>query len=193
MLFLTERTGDSDLLTVYNAYCGWRRVCQTLGSSEQQFCRKNFLSSQTLANIEDLKVQLLVCMVDAGFLPLEEAEGNSLQRQVQSPVDANISANHMGSARFATRQRHFFIIPKSADVNNDNDLVAKSVIAWAFYPKLLARDGKGWRNIANNQSVSLHPSSVNKGQTTLRWLSFYHIMQSASKSVKSTVPMRSVC
>ena len=70
---------------------------------------------------------------------------------------------------------------------NDNDLIVNSVIAWSSYPKLLVRDGKGWRNAANNQAVSLHPSSVNKGlptnapsTTTTRYLSFYHIMQSGS-------------
>jgi ATP-dependent RNA helicase DHX29 len=51
------------------------------------------------------------------------------------------------------------------------------VIAWSFYPKLLVRDGKGFRNCANNQSISLHPSSVNKGHHELKWLSYYHIMQ----------------
>ena len=65
---------------------------------------------------------------------------------------------------------------------NENDLVLTSVIAWSFYPKLLAREGKGWRNVANNQSVSLHPTSVNKGvPNPPKYLSFYHIMQSSNK------------
>lgn len=55
-------------------------MCGTPGASEYQFCRKNFLSPQTLANIEDLKIQLLVSIVDAGFLTLDAAERNSLQR-----------------------------------------------------------------------------------------------------------------
>jgi len=29
----------------------------------------------------------------------------------------------------------------------------------------------------NNQSISLHPSSVNKGNMDFKWLSYYHIMQ----------------
>jgi ATP-dependent RNA helicase DHX29 len=71
--------GDSDLLTVYNAYTAWKRVCSTNGS-EYQFCRKNFLSVQTLSNIEDLKGQLVVSLVDAGFLPLTDTERSSLNR-----------------------------------------------------------------------------------------------------------------
>jgi ATP-dependent RNA helicase DHX29 len=78
---LAFRRGDSDLLTVYNAYLAWKRVC-VAGGSEFQFCKKNFLSQQTLSNIEDLKSQFVVCLVDSGFLPLTEAERNNLNRQV---------------------------------------------------------------------------------------------------------------
>lgn len=42
---------------------------------------------------------------------------------------------------------------------------------------MLIKDGKGWRNISNNQSISIHPSSINKGNRELKWLSYYHIMQ----------------
>ncbi|KAE8442794.1 hypothetical protein EG329_002827 [Mollisiaceae sp. DMI_Dod_QoI] len=156
---LAWRRGDSDLLTVYNAYLAWRRVCIT-GGSEYQFCKKNFLSQQTLSSIEELKGQLVLCLVDSGFLPLTEAESISLNR-----------------SRYSSRRRQFFDIPQRANSNSDNDVITSSVIAWSFYPKLLIRDGKGFRNVANNQSISLHPSSVNKGHHELKWLSFYHIMQ----------------
>ena len=65
---------------MYNAYCAWRRVCKSNGSSEYQFCRKNFLSPQTLSNIEDLKAQLTATLVDAGFLSLDEEEKAVLNR-----------------------------------------------------------------------------------------------------------------
>ncbi|KAK3485125.1 P-loop containing nucleoside triphosphate hydrolase protein [Neurospora crassa] len=141
------RKGDSDLLTVYNAYQSWKRVCQssTSGGAEFQYCRKNFLSPQTLANIEDLKGQLLVL-------------------------------------RFGGKRRYqaFYEVPQRVNINSDNELIAQSVIAWSFYPKLLVRDvpgSKGLRNVGNNQNISLHPSSVNKGHNELRWLSYYNIMQ----------------
>jgi ATP-dependent RNA helicase DHX29 len=161
------RKGDSDLLTVYNAYTAWKRVCQsaTGGGAEFQFCRKNFLAPQTLANIEDLKGQLLVAVADSGFLQLTEDERQTLKR-----------------LRFSGTRRHqaFFDVPKRVNSNSDNEVVSQSVIAWSFYPKLLVRDAgsKGLRNVGNNQSISLHPSSVNKGYNDLRWLSYYHIMQS---------------
>ncbi|KAF7894835.1 hypothetical protein EAF00_006649 [Botryotinia globosa] len=156
---LAFRKGDSDLLTVYNAYLAWKKVCMANGS-EYQFCRKNFLSQQSLSNIEDLKGQLVVCLVDSGFLPLTDAERTALNR-----------------TRYSSRRRQFFEIPFRINANSDNDIIVSSVIGWSFYPKLLVRDGKGFRNCANNQSISLHPTSVNKGHHELKWLSYYHIMQ----------------
>jgi ATP-dependent RNA helicase DHX29 len=175
---LTFKRGDSDLLTAYNAYKTWKNVCQTPGSSEMSFCHKNFLSSQNLANIEDLKSQLLSSLVDAGFVQLPPDERRALSRYRN------------------TRFRSFVSFPASYDANSNNDALINSVIAAAFYPKILTRDGKGWRNIANNQSVSLAPTSVNKGTRTAQFLSYYHIMQSSSRfynahstSVAHALPM----
>lgn len=173
---LAFRRGDSDLLTAYNAYLAWKRVCQSAmsnGGQEFQFCRKNFLSPQNLANIEDLKGQLLVSLVDSGFLQLTDDERRNLNRVRYS--------SGSGGRR---RNQAFFELPQRVNINSDNDVVSQSVIAWSFYPKLLVRDvpgGKGLRNVGNNQSISLHPTSVNKGHNELRWLSYYHIMQGSSK------------
>lgn len=58
-----------------------------------------------------------------------------------------------------------------------------SVIAWSFYPRILTRQGRGWRNISNNQSVVLHSTSVNKNaDPAIKWLSYYHIMQSRNRN-----------
>ncbi|EFX03995.1 ATP dependent RNA helicase [Grosmannia clavigera kw1407] len=172
------RRGDSDLLTIYNAYLAWKRVCQSAAGAasgqEFQFCRKNFLSPQTLANIEDLKGQLLVSLVDSGFLPLTDDERRNLGR-----------LRYAGSSgRGGRRRQAFFDVPQRVNSNSDVDVVAQAVIAWSFYPKLLVRDagggGTGLRNIGNNQTIRLHPSSVNRGRNDLHWLSYYHIMQAKS-------------
>ena len=72
-------------------------------------------------------------------------------------------------------------MPSRVNLHSENDLVTSSVIAWSFYPKMLVRDTpgtKGLRNIGNNQSISLHPTSINRGRLDIKWLSYYHIMQS---------------
>ncbi|KAJ4992583.1 helicase associated domain-containing protein [Stagonosporopsis vannaccii] len=161
---LSFKTGDSDLLTTYNAYKAWRSVCTTAGRSEMQFCHKNFLSPQNLGNIEDLKAQLLSSLVEAGFVQMTAEERRTLSRY-----------------RSTTRHRTFVAVPLRYDTHSSNDLLVNSVIATAFYPKLLTREGKGWRNISNNQTVSLAPTSVNKGTNIAKFLSYYHIMQSSNK------------
>ncbi|EUC49799.1 hypothetical protein COCMIDRAFT_1429 [Bipolaris oryzae ATCC 44560] len=158
------KKGDSDLLTTYNAYKAWKSVCTTAGRSEMQFCHKNFLSAQNLGNVEDLKAQLLSSLVEAGFVQLTQDERRALNRYRSTP-----------------RHRVFVDIPPQYDTHSDNDLLVNSVIATAFYPKMLTREGKGWRNISNNQTVSLAPTSVNKGSSTAHFLSYYHIMQSSNK------------
>ena len=160
------KRGDSDLLTTYNAYTAWRKVCTTPGMSEFTFCNKNFLSPQNLANIEDLKAQLLTALVDANFVSFSPQERNALTK-----------------VRPGSRQRNFVTLPEKYTKNDTNDILTSSVAAWSFYPKIVKREGKGWRNIANNQSLGLHPTSVNK-QTLpqeVKFLSFYSIMQSSSR------------
>ena len=165
------KKGNSDLLTAYNAYCAWRRICKDNSYSEANFCRKSFLSSQTLSNIEELKAQLAMALHDAGFLVLSDHARAALSR-----------------VRSAFRQRQFVEIPAPYDAHSANDLVTTSVIAWSFYPKLLrAEGGRSWRNVANNQLVTLFPTSVNRSPTAgdprpPKWLSFYHIMQASSRA-----------
>lgn len=161
---LAFKKGDSDHLTTYNAYKAWRAVCTSAGRSEMQFCHSNFLSPQNLGNIEDLKAQLLSSLVEAGFVQLSVDERRALQRY-----------------RSTSRHRAFVQVPAQYDTHSDNDILVNSVIATAFYPKILTREGKGWRNISNNQTVSLAPTSVNKGTATAKFLSYYHIMQSSNK------------
>lgn len=160
------KRGDSDLLTAYNAYVTWRKICTTPGMSEFSFCNKNFLSAQNLANIEDLKSQLLISLSDAGFVTLGPEERQALSKM-----------------RYNQRQRQFVALPASSSRADANDDIANSVVAWSFYPKIGKREGKGWRNIANNQTLGLHPTSVNKTSldTNVKYLSFYSIMQSSSR------------
>lgn len=161
------KRGDSDPLTVYNAYTTWRKICTTPGMSEYQFCNKNFLSPQNLGNIEDLKAQLLSSLQEAKFVHLGPEDKQALSK-----------LRHHNP-----RHRNFVSLPAQYTKAEDNDIVASSVIAWSFYPKILKQDGKGWRNVSNNQSLGLHPTSVNKHSlpSNVSYLSFYSIMQSSSR------------
>ena len=154
--------GDSDLLTAYNAYYAWKKVSQARDQSVFAFCRKHFLSPQNLTAIEDLKGQLLAAMIDTGLI-----SRNTPQR------------------RGPHRGRTFVEVPAELNDNSENETVISSVIAWSFYPKLLVRDGKGWRNASNSKTITLHPTSVNQGNTNARYLSYYSIIQTSSKGLNA--------
>lgn len=160
---------DSDVLTDYNAYAAWRRVCTTNPQSEAQFCRRNFLAQQTLSNIEDLKAQLLSSLADAQIVQLSQNDRQNLSRVQHS--------SHRGA------RRAFVQVPPSFDANTETRDLVSAVIAWSFYPKLLVREGNGWRNVSSNQTITIHPTSILRGNVSesfgrTRFLSFYSILQS---------------
>lgn len=148
--------GESDLITVYNAVLAYRRMSSEPKHTVLYWSQMNSLSLQILSGIEDLRAQICTTLMESGFL----GKGRSYSRHIQQ----DLISQH--------------------DWNAGNDLILNSVIAWAFYPKLLRRQGGSWHNIANNQIVNLSPLSVNnkgKKTTSARYLSFYNIMQGANK------------
>jgi ATP-dependent RNA helicase DHX29 len=160
---LAFKRGNSDLLLKYNAYLAWRRTCKSGNAIE--FCRRNLLDHQALSQIEEQRVQLLVALGDAGLLNLDATERSLLRR-----------------ARSSGRNREFFIIPDRYNINDTSDNALTSLIAQAFYPKLLMREGKAWRNTATNQQVNLAPTSINKLiPRPPPWLSFHQMIQTKSK------------
>ncbi|KAJ6259766.1 ATP-dependent RNA helicase DHX29 [Drechslerella dactyloides] len=162
---MSWRTGDSDLLTTYYAYCGWRKSVDTKGMNSYEFCNKNYLSAKNLVAIEEMKTQLFVALADSGIMRLEQDERIRLNR-----------------ARYLRRgKQQFFEVPDRYDFNSKNDLVVTSTIAAGFYPKIISREGKGWRNIVNNQSLNVSLTSVNRKSTNISWLSYYNILQSSNK------------
>ncbi|KAM6157410.1 ATP-dependent RNA helicase DHX29 isoform 2-T2 [Erethizon dorsatum] len=59
---------DSDHLTIYNAYLGWKKARQEGGyRSEITYCRRNFLNRTSLLTLEDVKQELMKLVKAAGF------------------------------------------------------------------------------------------------------------------------------
>ncbi|KAL9086441.1 MAG: hypothetical protein Q9159_004153 [Coniocarpon cinnabarinum] len=161
---------DSDLLTEYNAYTAWRRTCTEGTMAETQFCRKNSLSPQSLATIEDIKAQLLTALEDTNLVALSPSERHELSRV----ANTNLAPG---------RKRRFVPVLSDYNAQNANPMLVTAVISWSFYPKLLVRDGKGWRNVGSNQSIYLHPTSMLRlspppHAERIKYLSFYSILQS---------------
>jgi ATP-dependent RNA helicase DHX29 len=158
--------GDSDLLTIYAAYLAWQKA--VAANTVQTFCRKHSLSPQVLSQIEDQKIQLLVQVVDAGLLPLTDTEKSTLR-----------SAR---SGNSYTR-KSFYTIPTRFNSASAPSTAISSIIAAAFYPKLLLRQQNSYRNVTSNQITSVAPNSINNPKLTPKppkWLSFYEAMQTRS-------------
>lgn len=166
----TFSRGDSDLLSSLNAYEGWRKAKSA--RSGQEFCRKNHVSDQTMAQVEEQKTQLLVYLVDAGLVLLQGEEKAALTRAR--------SGGGRGGGWGGNTTFHSI-----ADRYNQktSDRALDAIIAMALYPRIVAREGKGWRNVYTNQQVTLTSRSVNHGHHTAkppRWLSFYETVQNRS-------------
>ncbi|OQU99639.1 hypothetical protein CLAIMM_05247 isoform 1 [Cladophialophora immunda] len=155
--------GDSDLLSSLNAYEGWKKA--KAARTAPEFCRKNHISDQTMGQVEMQKIQLLVYLVDAGLVTLEPEERATLNRA------RTYSSGRGGLPSYTIPARYNQTVP---------DRALSAIIAVALYPRILMREGKGWRNVYTNQMVSLTPRSVNHpshAPKAPRWLSFYEAMQ----------------
>lgn len=119
-----------------------------------------------MSQVEEQKIQLLVYLVDAGLVILEGAEKAALSRARSS---AGRSAGGM-----------FFTISERYN-HKVSDRTLNAIMAMALYPRILMREGKGWRNVYTNQQVSLTSRSINYNSPKApRWLSFYEAMQNRS-------------
>ncbi|KAK3549943.1 hypothetical protein QTP86_016870 [Hemibagrus guttatus] len=60
-------TANSDHLTIYNAYQGWKKVSRDGLRAEMSYCRKHFLNRTALVTIESVKQELVRMMQQTGL------------------------------------------------------------------------------------------------------------------------------
>ncbi|KAK6365226.1 hypothetical protein LTS17_011459 [Exophiala oligosperma] len=168
----TFSRSDSDLLSSFNAYEAWRRA--KAAHSAQEFCRKNHISDQTMSQIEEQKIQLLVYLVDAGLAFLDSEEKAALNRARSGP----------GRRGGSSAANNFYTLPERYN-QRLGDRALNGITAMALYPRILTREGRGWRNVYTNQQVSLTSRSINHNNNPKapRWLSFFEAMQNRSGSL----------
>ncbi|GCB68205.1 hypothetical protein scyTo_0012244 [Scyliorhinus torazame] len=76
---------NSDHLTIYNAYLGWKNVRYDGYRAEMTYCKKHFLSRTALLTMEDIKQELTKLMETAGFVS-PRMRGTKLQRCSKEPL-----------------------------------------------------------------------------------------------------------
>uniref|UniRef100_A0A8C4F1E8 ATP-dependent RNA helicase DHX29 n=1 Tax=Dicentrarchus labrax TaxID=13489 RepID=A0A8C4F1E8_DICLA len=84
---------NSDHLTIYNAYIGWKKS-QTEGQRvEMAYCRKHFLNRTALITIEDVKHDLMRMMEQVGFWSSRsKQQATTLAKQQISVLNAVLTA-----------------------------------------------------------------------------------------------------
>ncbi|EPQ28968.1 uncharacterized protein PFL1_03258 [Pseudozyma flocculosa PF-1] len=145
------KLGDSDFLTIANAFNGWRRSVAL--NHHQVFCQKSFLSPQNLVQIEELRQQYLGYLIDSGFVTVDADTQRELTKL----------RYRSGGGGANVRKPRFVTLPAELDANSTSIAMVHAAIATGLYPKLLHIDPKSYqlRTIGNNQPASVHPSSVN--------------------------------
>ena len=129
-------------MTTYNAYAGWKRAVRDGGGF--QFCHKYHLSQNQLQQVEEQKLQLLVNIEDAGLIQLTSQEHDDLHQARQFKI-----------------RNMTYDVPDRFNAQMHDASVA-AAISLALYPKLLRRDGQGYRNVYTNQSLHLASTSINR-------------------------------
>ncbi|KAL6096722.1 dhx29 [Pungitius sinensis] len=133
---------NSDHLTIYNAYLGWKKS-QTDGQrAEMSFCRQHFLNRTALITIESVKHELMRMMEQAGFWSSRsKPQAAALSKHQISVLNAVLTAGLYDSvARL--------LCTPSVDV-------LERVVCTVETPQ-----GK----------AQVHPSSVNRNLQTHGWL-----------------------
>jgi len=150
--------GESDFLTTYNAYIGWKKASK--GGTGQQFCYRFHLNQVQLQQLEEQKLQLLINLTEAGLVAFDAEESAALHR-----------------VRSSRSRSLFFEVPVRFE-GWSNDVTVAAVIAVALYPRLLKREGHGYRNVYTNQHLQLVSTSINRiSSKPPPWLAYLEATQ----------------
>uniref|UniRef100_A0A8C5EDD9 ATP-dependent RNA helicase DHX29 n=1 Tax=Gouania willdenowi TaxID=441366 RepID=A0A8C5EDD9_GOUWI len=88
---------NSDHITLYNAYLGWKKAQVEGSRADMSYCRKNFLNRTALITIDDVKHELMKMMEQAGFCSSSRPKQQqqvpvSLSKQQISVLNAALTA-----------------------------------------------------------------------------------------------------
>ncbi|XP_006454441.1 hypothetical protein AGABI2DRAFT_182424 [Agaricus bisporus var. bisporus H97] len=139
------KIGDSDFLTLHNAFDKWRKASAN-GAFVYKFCRVNYISHQTMQQIEELRQQFLAYLIDSAFIQVHRSLIRDLNR-----------------ARWNRMKSKPVALPTELDFNSSNPSIINAALVAGLYPKVLSLNTSKseLKMITNNQVVSIHHSSVN--------------------------------
>ncbi|CAL1567666.1 unnamed protein product [Knipowitschia caucasica] len=136
---------NSDHLTLYNAYIGWKNSQSEGYKAELSYCRKHFLNRTALVTLENVKLELMKMMEQAGFW---SRHCSRFKLQSGAPSRAQIS------------------ILNAALTAGLYDSVAKLVCT----PSVDVLERVACTVETPQGKAQVHPSSVNRSLQTHGWL-----------------------
>ncbi|XP_033098056.1 ATP-dependent RNA helicase dhx29-like [Anneissia japonica] len=164
---------NSDHITIYKVYSGWKEARIRGRKDEHQYCQRNFLSRTSLLNIENVKNDLMKLIESIGFLddsPHSAPQGTPVA-SFSEPGVLEISKTQ------SAWQKYSFKLTK------DNVLLLKAVLTAGLYPNVAKINFKQSVNPSDQDerltmvetakgSAVLHPASVNKIIACHGWMVF---------------------
>ncbi|XP_007195657.1 ATP-dependent RNA helicase DHX29 isoform X1 [Balaenoptera acutorostrata] len=156
---------DSDHLTIYNAYLGWKKARQEGGyRSEIAYCRRNFLNRTSLLTLEDVKQELIKLVKAAGFLSSTTSSGLEGNRasQILSFQEIALLKAVLTAGLYDNVGK--IIYTKSVDVTEKLACIVETA------------QGK----------AQVHPSSVNRDLQTYGWLLYQEKIRYARVYLRET-------
>ncbi|XP_036135386.1 ATP-dependent RNA helicase DHX29 isoform X1 [Molossus molossus] len=156
---------DSDHLTIYNAYLGWKKARQEGGyRSETAYCRRNFLSQTSLLTLEDVKQELIKLVKAAGFSSSTAPNGWDGNKASQTLSFQEIALLKAVLAAGLSDSVGKIICTKSVDVTEKLACMVETA------------QGK----------AQVHPSSVNRDLQTYGWLLYQEKIRYARVYLRET-------
>jgi ATP-dependent RNA helicase DHX57 len=92
--------GNSDHLTVLNAYQKWREASKRSVYAGQVYADENYLSIKTLETIGEMKMQFLKLLIEIGFVPIDLSNQKRRKKYEDNVFDLTgrvLNANHQNS------------------------------------------------------------------------------------------------
>ncbi|XP_060595012.1 putative ATP-dependent RNA helicase DHX57 [Ruditapes philippinarum] len=155
--------GNSDHLTMLNAYNAWKEARKNGGQEAYRFCQDNFLSKRSLEMLSSMKQQFVELLSDIGFVK-EGISSRDVERAARNGEDGVIT-----------------LTGPEANLNSKNLKLISALLVGALYPNIVqvltpeqqyAQMGGGAVAVAPKAEdirfktkpdgyVKIHPSSVN--------------------------------
>ncbi|MGH0173909.1 UNVERIFIED_CONTAM: hypothetical protein FKN15_009502 [Acipenser sinensis] len=159
---------NSDHLTIYNAYKGWRNARSEGSRAEMAYCRKYFLNRTALLTVEDVKQELMKMVEVVGFSSPRSKPGKSRDqpadwlKEQQSPKEISLLKAVLTAGLYDNIGK--VIYTPSVDVTEKAACTVETA------------QGK----------AQVHPSSVNRVLQTYGWLLYQEKVKYAKVYVRDT-------